>query len=66
MARRQPLAILLSISVFCFFTVSFILRFRTETRGAQQLGYVHDAMAVSEGLLSGQASAPKLENATLK
>jgi FAD-linked sulfhydryl oxidase len=65
MARRQHLTYLL-MAIFAFLGISFLLAFRNQAEGVGSPSYKQPAIPVSDSILHGEASAPKLENATLK
>ena len=70
MPRRQHVTLAMLMAVSAFICITFILAFRGqagETRHSDYApSYQEPLAAVDPGLLHGAASAPKLENATLK
>jgi hypothetical protein len=65
MVRRNLLTLVL-VAVALFLSLSFILTFRNRTAGAQSDLYSQSHIPVADSLLHGEATAHKLENATLK
>lgn len=76
MPRRQPFTALLIIAVSVFLSFSFVLSFRNKSEGTRNPSYGGDfdyplaqeqqPILVDNDILHGTATAPKLENATLK
>lgn len=70
MPRRQNFAVLMVIGLAAFIATSFVLTFRNQAEGTRHPDYVASYREpigeVDPSLLHGAASAPKLENATLK
>lgn len=69
MARRNNLSTALIIAVSVFLGISFILTFRNQPEDNRHVDYVAHPEPVAQldtGILKGVATAPKLENATLK
>ncbi|RDW64126.1 sulfhydryl oxidase-2 [Coleophoma crateriformis] len=69
MARRNNLLTALLVAVSVFLGISFILTFRNQPEGTRHPDYVAHPEPVAHleaGILNGVATAPKLENATLK
>lgn len=68
--RRQNFGVLMIIAVSAFLGLTFVLTFRNQAEGTRHPDYVPSYQepigAVDPSLLHGAASAPKLENATLK
>jgi FAD-linked sulfhydryl oxidase len=62
MPRRNNLTLIL-LAVSAFLTISFILAFRNE---ASESTYDQAPIAVTDSILHGEATAHKIENATLK
>jgi FAD-linked sulfhydryl oxidase len=58
------------IAVSAFLGITFVLTFRSQAEGTRHPDYVPSYQeplgAVDPSLLHGEATAPKLENATLK
>jgi len=66
MPRRQHVTALFIIGVASFLVVSFILAFRGRPDGLNDISYFPQPVIVDSAILHGDATAPKLENATLK
>ena len=71
MARRQHITLLMLIAVSAFLGIFFVSIFRGQAEGTQHSDYLPSYIEqvsghVDAGLLHGEATAPKLENATLK
>jgi len=71
MPRRQHITVLMIIVVSTFLGISFVLSFRSQSGGTRHPEYDYTAAAqepviVDNGILHGTATAPKLENDTLK
>jgi hypothetical protein len=71
MARRQHITLLMLIAVSAFLGIFFVSIFRGQAEGTRHSGYLPSYTEqvsgyVDAGLLHGEATAPKLENATLK
>ncbi|KAF4635216.1 hypothetical protein G7Y89_g2879 [Cudoniella acicularis] len=69
MPRRQHITVLMILAVSAFLGITFVLSFRSQPEGTRHPDYTpsyHQQVSVDEGLLKGVATAPKLENATLK
>jgi FAD-linked sulfhydryl oxidase len=62
MPRRNNLTLIL-LAVSAFLTISFILAFRNQ---ASELTYDQVPIVVTDSILHGEATAHKIENATLK
>jgi len=55
------------IAVSAFLGFTFVLSFRNQAQGTRHSDYQYQQdVNVDDGLLKGAATAPKLENATLK
>lgn len=65
MPRRQHVTLLFIVAVSAFLGISFLLAFRGEPEGGLPTSYKGEVTA-DQGILHGEAKAPKLENATLK
>jgi FAD-linked sulfhydryl oxidase len=69
MPRRQHLTVFMIIAVSAFLGITFVLSFRNQAEGTRHPDYIPSYtqdVHVQDGLLKGEATAPKLENATLK
>jgi hypothetical protein len=71
MARRQHITVLMVIAVSAFLGIFFVSIFRGQAEGTRHPDYLPSYTEqvpghVDAGLLHGEATAPKLENATLK
>jgi hypothetical protein len=71
MARRQHITLLMLIAVSAFLGIFFVSISRGQAEGTQHSDYLPSYTEqvsghVDAGLLHGEATAPKLENATLK
>jgi hypothetical protein len=68
--RRQNLGVLMIIAVSAFLGLTFVLTFRNQAEGTRYPDYASSYQepigTVDPSVLHGTASAPKLENATLK
>jgi FAD-linked sulfhydryl oxidase len=68
--RRQHFSVLMILGLSAFLAITFVLTFRRQAEGTRHPDYVpsyeEPIGAIDEGVLHGTASAPKLENATLK
>jgi hypothetical protein len=70
MPRRQHVTLAMLIAVSAFICITLVLAFHGQAEGTRHPDYVPSYQehigAVDPSLLHGAASAPKLENATLK
>jgi len=80
MPRRQHVTVLTIIAVSAFVGFSFVLMFRNLAQGTRHPDYdpfnvpygpsagvqEQEPVILDDGILHGAATAPKLENATLK
>lgn len=72
MPRRQHVTVLVMLAVAAFLTFSFVWTFGSKGVPAGQVAqdtykpYFQEPVLLDEGILTGTATAPKLENATLK
>lgn len=71
MPRRQHLTLLTIVGVAAFLAIFFVSIFRNQAEGTRHPDYLpayQDKVDLNldEGILHGEATAPKLENATLK
>jgi FAD-linked sulfhydryl oxidase len=69
MPRRQHITVLMIVAISAFLGISFVLSFRGQPEGTRHPEYVpsyKDTVTADHGILHGEATAPKLENATLK
>jgi len=69
MARRQHITVLMITALSTFLGISFVLTFRGKSDGIRHSSYplpVTQPVVVDNSILHGAATAPKLENATLK
>ncbi|KAH6671069.1 FAD dependent sulfhydryl oxidase-like protein Erv2 [Halenospora varia] len=69
MPRRQHITMLMILAISAFLGITFVLSFRSKAEGTRHPDYVpsyQQPVTVEDGLLKGVATAPKLENATLK
>lgn len=72
MPRRQHLTLLTIIGVSAFLGITFVSIFRSQAEGTRHPDYLPSytgpigAVKIDDGILHGEATAPKLENATLK
>jgi hypothetical protein len=71
MARRQHITLLMLIAVSAFLGIFFVSMFRGQAEGTRDPDYLPSYTGQLSGhvdaeLLHGEATAPKLENATLK
>lgn len=65
MPRRNHLTLLI-IAVSAFLGISFVLAFRNQAEGTRHPTYAQAPIPVTDSILHGEATAHKLENATLK
>jgi hypothetical protein len=70
MSRRQHITLLTIVGVFAFLAIFFVSIFRNEAEGTRQPDNLYNGpnggLKIDDGILHGEATAPKLENATLK
>lgn len=68
MPRRQHVTFLSLIGAAAFLGIVFFSLFRSHGDGARSTDYLepYHGVKVDNGILLGEATAPKLENATLK
>jgi FAD-linked sulfhydryl oxidase len=70
MPRRQNVTFVMLMGVSAFLVITFVLMFRGQAEGTRHPEYLASYQEplgeVDPTLLHGAASAPKLENATLK
>lgn len=71
MPRRQHITVLMIIGVSAFLGILFVSFFRGIEEGTRHPDFPssyegHKGVRVDQGILTGEATAPKLENATLK
>lgn len=72
MARRQHITLLSLIGVSAIIAFFFVSIFRNQAEGTRHPDYqtsyagASGAVKIDDGILHGEATAPKLENATLK
>jgi hypothetical protein len=72
MSRRQHITVLIIIGVSAFLGSLFVSIFRSQAEGTRHPDYLPsyqgpvDGVKIDDGILHGEATAPKLENATLK
>jgi len=68
MPRRQHITVLTIIGVAAFIVVCLVSTFRNKVEDTQSPEYnlPGGALKLDDGILHGEATAPKLENATLK
>ncbi len=72
MPRRQHITLLTLIGGAAFLAICFVSIFRSQAQGTRHPDYIpsyqeeHVGLNLDEGILHGEATAPKLENATLK
>lgn len=65
MPRRNRLTLIL-LAVSAFLAISFILALRSQADGVSDPTYGQTPIAVTDSILHGEATAHKIENATLK
>jgi FAD-linked sulfhydryl oxidase len=71
MPRRQHVTLLAFIGAAAFLATLFVSVFRNQAEGTRHPDYIpsyvqQTGLHVVDGILHGEATAPKLENATLK
>jgi len=72
MPRRQHITLLTIIGVSAFLGFTFVSIFRSQAEGTRHADYLPSytgpigEVKIDDGILHGEATAPKLENATLK
>jgi FAD-linked sulfhydryl oxidase len=67
MPRRQHITVFAILALFAFIGTSFVLMFRSQPQGADYPGPTsQEPVLVDNEILLGTATAPKLENETLK
>lgn len=72
MPRRQHITLLTLIGGAAFLAIFFVSVFRNKAGGTRHSDYIPSyqesrvGLNLNEGILHGEATAPKLENATLK
>jgi FAD-linked sulfhydryl oxidase len=69
MPRQKNLGVILLIAVSAFLSISFVLAFRGQPQGTRHPDFApsyQGPVNIDPSLLHGEATAPKLENATLK
>jgi FAD-linked sulfhydryl oxidase len=70
MPRRQHITLLTIVGVFALLAIFFVSIFRNQAEGTRHPDNLYNGpnggLKIDDGILHGEATAPKLENATLK